>query len=142
VSYDNGGDDNMVGILNNTSSPISAVTLSGTSVPFGFDSDGACDPTWTFAGGNPCGTTTSGYGHDGVTFSGISAGGDTGTVDFAGGIAAGGSDWFSLEGPVDLSLTIVPVTTTPEPSTLLVMLLGVGLVGIAYRRFVIRKECP
>jgi hypothetical protein len=140
LSYDNGGDDNMVGILNNTSSPISAVTLSGTSVPFGFDGDGACDPTWTFGGGNPCGTTTSGYGHEGVTFSGISAGGDAGTVDFAGGIADGGSDWFSLEGPVDLSLTIVPVTTTPEPSTLFVMLLGVGLVGIAYRRFVILKK--
>lgn len=142
LSYDNGGDDNMVGIVNNTGSPITAVTLSGTSAPFGFDGDGACDPTWTFAGGSPCGTTTSGYGHDGVTFSAISANGDTGTADFAGGIpGSGGSNWLSLEGPVNLSLVITPVTSTvPEPSSLLVMLLGIGLVGMGYRRAVIRRK--
>jgi hypothetical protein len=124
TSYDNGGDDILVGIINNTKKPISSVTLTGTTVPFGFDGDGACDPTWTFAGGNPCGATTSGYGHDGVTFSGISPDLSTGTVDFAGGIAPGGSNWFSLEGPVSLNLKVVP-----EPGTLLLFALGAGLLG-------------
>ncbi len=123
TSYDGGGDDNLVGILNDSGHLISSITLAGATDPFGFDGDGACDPTWTFAGGNPCGTTTSGYGHSGVTFTAISGG--TGTVHFAGGIPTGSGNWFSLEGPVDIHLRIVP-----EPSALL--LLGTGLLGIGF----------
>ena len=126
ISYDNGGDDILVGIVNNTSHPILSITLTGTTTPFGFDGDGACDPTWTYAGGNPCGTTTSGYGHQGVTFSGISGDLNTGIIDFASGIAPGGSNWFSLEGPVSLSLKVVP-----EPGSFLLLALGVGLIGAA-----------
>lgn len=128
-SYDNGLDDNLVGILNNTSTALFAVTLHGGSQPFAFETDGACDPTWTFAGGNPCGSVTSGYGHQGVTFSAISGDKSTGTVNFAGGIAAnGGSGWFSLEGPVDLNLTVMP--GVPEPGTF--GTLGAGLLGLAF----------
>lgn len=124
TSYDNGGDDILVGIVNNTSQPINSVTLTGTTMPFGFDGDGACDPTWTYAGGDPCGTTTSGYGHQGVTFSGISIDQNTGIIDFAGGIAPGGSNWFSLEGPISLNLKVVP-----EPGSLALLGLGVCLIG-------------
>jgi hypothetical protein len=130
-SYDNGGDDNMVGIVNNTSKAITSVTLTGTNTPFGFDGDGACDPTWTFAGGNPCGTTTSGYGHQGVTFSAISSNTDTGTVNFAGGIAAGGSNWFSLEGPVDLNLQVNP---SPEPASIVLFGTFLGAASWSIRR--------
>jgi hypothetical protein len=132
ISYDNGADDILVGIVNDSSHPISSINLTGTTTPFGFDGDGACDPTWTFAGGNPCGTTTSGYGHQGVTFSGISSGANTGTVDFATAIAPGGNNWFSLEGPVSFNLKV-----TPEPGSLLLLALGTGFLG-AVRR-VIRK---
>jgi len=116
----------MVGVINNTSAPITSLTLTATTTPFEFDGDGACDPTWTFAGGNPCGTTTSGYGHQGVTYSGIAANFDTGTVNFAGGIAAGGSNWFSLEGPVDLNLGV----NVPEPTS--IFLLGTVLAGLTW----------
>jgi hypothetical protein len=56
-SYDNDGDDNMVGVLNNSGHVINSIPLTGTQTPFEFDGDGACDPTWTFSGGG-CGTTT------------------------------------------------------------------------------------
>jgi hypothetical protein len=128
-SYDQGGDDNLVGIVNNSGHALTSVTLTSTQDPFDFDGDGACDPTWTFMGGNPCGTTKSGYGHQGVTFSGISAGDDTGTVNFAGaGIASGSNNWFSLEGPVDLNLK---VNATPEPSS--IMLFGSILTMAAWK---------
>jgi hypothetical protein len=136
ISYDNGGDDNLVGIVNNSGHSLTNVTLTGTNTPFGFDGDGACDPTWTFgpngAGGtSPCGTTTSGYGHQGVTFSAIASNFDTGTVNFAGGISTGSTNWFSLEGPVDLNLKVNP---TPEPGS--VMLFGsiLALTGWQIRK--------
>src|ERR1051326_1638301 len=64
-SYDNGLDDNMIGVVNNTSKTITALQLSSATVDiFGLEDDGVCDapPGWTFSalGPNPnCATATA-----------------------------------------------------------------------------------
>ncbi len=148
VSYDNGLDDNMVGIINDTGKAIGSVALSSAAQDiFDFDGDGMCDPTWTFsasglggATGGCTGATASVNGYfylpAGVTESAVSSSGglidNNGTVNFAGGIAAnGGMADFSLEGPVDLSLT---VSSVPEPCSIVLFGTILSAPGLSGRR--------
>ena len=142
ISYDSGADDNIVGIINNSGQVLPSLTLTGTSGAFGFEGDGACGvgttPTtgYTFNPGGPggssyataCGAVDStGYADNGITFSVVDF--NNGTVNFAGGgIANGGTAWFSLEGPVDVNIK-AHISTVPEPNTF--MLFGSGLIGLA-----------
>jgi PEP-CTERM motif len=121
-TYD-GSDDTLIGILNNSSTALSSISLSSTTDIFGFDGDGI--DTFGVPGNS---SDSSGYGGPNSFFTGITGAGTSGTVDFVTALAAnGGSTYFSLEEALTPSQIIVG--TTPEPSTLL--LLGTGALGLA-----------
>ena len=137
--YD-GNDDSLIGVVNNSGSVYSgSFTLSGSGNGggiFGFDGDGIC--TFTFA--SYCTPTNAPTGYEGLNmfFSNISAGNTMGTVNFN-GIAVGGSDFFSLEGSPS-SINPVPITATPEPSSLLLLATGALSAGAGLRRKLMAKH--
>ena len=133
-SYDNGDDDNLIGVVNNTGAPITALQLSSATVAiFAFENDGLCGgpPGWTF---NPIGPTpncagTTGYAPVGITYTITNP--NSGIVNFGnGGIPPGGSASFSLEGGnllASLQAKIpnpVLVLTKSGPATMTVGQLG------------------
>jgi uncharacterized repeat protein (TIGR01451 family) len=118
-SYDNGHDDNLIGVVNNTGQTITSLQLSSATVPiFGFENDGVCSGGWFFSplGPNPiCGPPTpangNGYGPPGITFTVTNP--HLGLVNFGnGGVAPGGTGYFSLEGGNLLAVLQVKI---PDP---------------------------
>ncbi|HEY2362883.1 MAG TPA: hypothetical protein VGK36_17305 [Candidatus Angelobacter sp.] len=131
-SYDGGLDDNLIGVVNNTSKTITALQLTSATVPiFGLEDDGVCGlPGWTFStlGPNPnCAIATDphGYGPAGINYTIFNA--NSGIVNFGnGGIAPGGNAFFSLEGG---NLTKIVVVVIPGLAiTKLVTVVGGGAV--------------
>ncbi|MDQ2832558.1 MAG: PEP-CTERM sorting domain-containing protein [Acidobacteriota bacterium] len=127
TTYD-GSDDQLVGLINNTSAPLSSITLSAPTLAiFGFEADGV---DGYGAPGNAMDTT--GYGGPDAYFTGISADTTSGVVNFVTPIAAGGQTYFSLEEA--FTTGAITGTTgggtgvTPEPSTF--VLLGTGAAGL------------
>ena len=140
--YD-GFDDTLVGVLNNTTSPVTSINLSAVSSGndiFNFDGDGICgknnghDFTWVGTGSNGfgfagCPYGTTGYEGPWVTFSNYGSAinhWETGTVSFSTlaapspptGLAAGSSTFFSLESNLSAaSFSIPPTTTTTAAPT-------------------------
>ena len=117
--YD-GVEDTLVGVLNDSSATVNNVTLAGVGVTgapiFGFDGDGLCAGFTGSPPGCPFGPT--GYEGPNTSFSGISPDMTTGTVNFTGGLAVGGSGYFSLEDKLVGSsfTTPTPIPTTPTPT--------------------------
>jgi hypothetical protein len=95
-----GSDDTLVGIVNDSTAAVKAVTVSGPGSGLsGFDGDGICSGnygTWTGSSGCPYGPT--GYEGPGTSFVTNPSLPDSAEVDFTGGLAPGKSAYFSLEG--------------------------------------------
>ncbi len=137
--YD-GSEDTLVGVKNNSASPVTSLALTGSGI-FGFDGDGIC--TYTFPGNGYCEGTY--YGSDPGDYAGPTStftvtNANSGTVNFSPGVAAGGgTSYFSLENPPSTSLTVVvgtgggTSTTVPALSTWGFVLLTVMLIGLSAR---------
>src|SRR5580658_10235810 len=129
-TYD-GADDTLIGLINNSSVPLSQITLtSATEDIFGFDGDGICEnpndtsglPGLTGADCNSTDTTT--YGGPDAFFTNINTDQESGTVNFITPIAPGASTYFSLEEALTTT-DIVP------PTSLATSLSGGGKTGTA-----------
>jgi hypothetical protein len=96
--YD-GGDDTLVGVLNNGNISVSAITVTGPGSGLsGFDGDGIC--TYSFTGDGYCGQQpgVTGYEGPGTSFVTSASQPDSAEVDFTNSLAPGSSAYFSLEG--------------------------------------------
>ena len=126
-TYD-GVEDTLIGIINNSSMPLTQVTFSSNSEPlFGFDGDGICQDQNSTSGlpglggtgstAPHCGNTKTGhspdfdwnnpsdptgYGGPNAYFTNISRDFKTGTVNFINAIPVGGTGYFSLEEKLDI----------------------------------------
>jgi PEP-CTERM motif len=133
-TYDN-SDDTLIGIINNSSSPLSSINISSTTDIYGFDGDGI--DTFGAPGNstdNSAANTTlgiGGYGGPDTFFTNINQSTfASGTVNFITPLGInGGSTYFSFEDALVPSQIIQTGGTVPEPSTLLMM--GTGVAGLA-----------
>ncbi len=139
--YD-GSEDSLVGVVNNSSQTIMSIYLTGTNI-FGFELDGMCSAPYASAvtGTNSCSGPTldpNGYGGNEVNF--VVDSNNAGGVNFVNGIAAGGTQYFSLEEDTTLETNAITpqgasetsYSGTPEPGTM--TLLGAGLVLLVIGR--------
>jgi hypothetical protein len=150
--YD-GSDDTLVGIVNNSSTPLTQLTVSGSAIS-GFEGDGICafgaggiaGDTFTSGSSSYCsasalaGTDPQDYQGPNQTFTNFSSGNAV-TIVFSPAIAAGGgTNFFSLEEPPSNALTVTTPTgtptgggtPTPAPASLILLATGIAAMGLYY----------
>jgi hypothetical protein len=114
LPYDNDGEDTLVGVQNNSSSPITSLQLTGGGLAiFAFDFSGICSygisplppGCTTFPSGETGVDNGADYAGPGVSFTGISSDQTTGTVVFTPALQPGGHAYFGLEGHIQADST-------------------------------------
>jgi hypothetical protein len=133
--YDN-SEDTYIGVVNNSGHTVSSINIHSSQDIFGFDGDGIDASQFLDIAHNAQDST--GYGGPNGFFTNItSVGGvNSGTVNWIGGIANGGQDFFSLEEPLSAAdfqgaTGGIKVGGVPEPATWAMMLVGFfGLGGM------------
>ncbi|HEY0779556.1 MAG TPA: PEP-CTERM sorting domain-containing protein [Gemmatirosa sp.] len=130
--YD-GSDDALIGVINNSGMTVNSMLLTTPGLnAFGFDGDGLCAYNIVCTWAHP-----TGYEGPNMSFSNVASDAASGTIVFTNGLANGASTYFSLE---DTPAQIVGshpgggVTTTPEPATVGLVAVGLGLAGVLRRR--------
>jgi hypothetical protein len=124
-TYD-GDDDTLIGIINNTSAPITQISLSSSTEDiFGFDGDGICanpNPTSGLPGlpASDCANVnhvdTTGYGGPDTYFTNISPDFMSGVANFIIPLAPGQSTYFSLEEALQPNNFIPPTSVATSLS--------------------------
>jgi hypothetical protein len=134
ATYD-GSDDTYIGVINNSGQTVNSLHLSANNIIFWFEGDGI---NAYGAPGNAI--DHSGYGGPQAYFTNISSDYHTGDVNFIGGIADGGSAYFSLEEALDAASFssangggISVGGGVPEPAGWAMMMVGIGSIGMALR---------
>jgi PKD repeat protein len=102
--YD-GSDDTLVGVINESSTPVTSLTLNSNTPIFEFDGDGICSGFYGTIPGCPFGPT--GYEGPGAQYVDISPDFTSGAVEFSTGLPPGATGYFSLEAPLTAS-SILP----------------------------------
>ncbi len=139
------GEDVLIGVKNNSSTPVSSIALNGGSGGYIFDLDGDGICIYTFVGSSYCsasqqsGTDPQDYYGPTSTFTNINQTTlNSGTVNFNPPIPPhGGTTYFSLEGvpSANLSATVTgtgsSVSTAPTLGEWGMILLGALLIGCA-----------
>jgi hypothetical protein len=98
-----GADDTLVGIVNNSTTPVTAVTVTGPGTDLsGFDYDGLCNANY-YGHGSPLGCPFGPTGYEGPGTSLVTAPSlpDEAEVDFSPALQTGQSAYFSLEGALE-----------------------------------------
>lgn len=144
--YDS-ADDVLVGVQNNSGQAVYSLNLVGHGNGggiFAFEYDGlqtylpsSTTSSWQY----PSGYSVTGYEGPNTWFSNIGNSGsgyssDKGTVNFLQGLEAGSSAYFSLESsPNGIQITPSnPGAAVPEPGSLGMLALGLGMLGFGLRR--------